>query len=164
MLEDPAGADHQEPLGSLDLVDQTEQAHDLVGLAEPHVVGEESADPREIAVPQPGDAFALVGAEAGPETGWIGALRRRSALEQIGERGEALIAAGDRAARSRRPGGSGDPGAEEALDLRSLRQPEAGLLEEIEIGCPNDGLTDAGEALVEEFVGLGPIEGRCRRP
>ncbi len=106
VFEDPSGADHQEPLGSSDLVDQAEQAHDLVGLPEPHVVGEERPDSSEIAIPQPRHAFALVRAEAGPETGWVGTLGRRPALEEICERGETVVAAGDRETGLGRPAGS----------------------------------------------------------
>ena len=59
-------------------------------------VGEESADAGEVPVPQPRDPLALIGTEPALQPRRIGALGRRPALQEIGERDQAFIAADDR--------------------------------------------------------------------
>jgi hypothetical protein len=61
VLEHAPWADHQDVVLWRAGTAQAEQPHYLVGLAEPHIVGEQCADPRLITVPEPADTVALIG-------------------------------------------------------------------------------------------------------
>ncbi len=117
---------------------QAQQAHDLVGLAEPHVVGQEGADPHQVAAPQPRDAVRLVGPELRPETGWMGDFARRPALEHGGELAELLVGAFHRESGLSDQADKGDPAAEQAEVAAPAGDLEAEAFEGLELGRPDD--------------------------
>ncbi len=156
VFQHAARADHEGTCGRLPFGKQAQQTHDLVGLAEPHVVGQRAPDPNQVSAPQPGDARGLVGAELGPQAGRIqDFLPARPCRTAANSRNSSSgPSTGRPVSATSRMNATRLPRTPRSRLRFGIRKPSSS--KRLHVRRANDGFADSRETGIDEIERLGP--------